>query len=235
MRHNEEDLGTLERTGARGPRTWWEEEALAQINHELRNALSSIVSALQILRHEGYSSSLAEQAGQTIERQTGQLARLADRLSEGSGVPRNRQRLAQPRPLTGIDRLAEVTPRRILIVDDNRDAADSTGTLLLLWGHQVRVAYDGLSAVALARTYLPDVCLIDLAMPGMSGYQVVRQLRNEPGLKPALLIALTGFDQQADRKQSREAGFDAYLVKPVELAALQEVLVSGTESGAAGA
>jgi two-component system CheB/CheR fusion protein len=103
---------------------------------------------------------------------------------------------------------------------------------LLLWGHQARVAYDGESAVALARDYVPDVCLVDLGMPGMNGYELAGRLRREPGLGRTQLVALTGFDQDVDRKLSRDAGFDAFLLKPVEIDALQEILARNSEEGA---
>ncbi len=204
-------------------KAWWEEESLALLNHDLRNSLASIVSALHILRHEGYISPLAEQAGKTLERQAEYLGHLADQLSEVAGVARP-QGPGQSRRPTANDRIEETRPRRILVVDDNRDAADSTGMLLLLWGHQVRVAYDGATAISVAREYQPDVCLLDLGMPGMNGYQVAEQLRHDNALRSTVLVAMTGFDQESDRELSRSAGFDSYLVKPVEITALQDVL-----------
>jgi CheY-like chemotaxis protein len=210
----------------------WQDETLAALTHDLRNSLASIVSALQILRLQRYPNAIAEQAGKTIERQAEHLALLADHLSELAGVPKpSRRRDEQPWQSTG-DRVEEIHPRRILVVDDNRDAADSAGTLLLLWGHQVRVAYDGPSAVAMAREYLPEVCLLDLGMPGMTGYEVADQLRREPALAGMRLIAMTGFDAEADQKRTRESGFDAHLVKPVEIGALREVLADPADVAA---
>jgi CheY-like chemotaxis protein len=201
----------------------WDEESLALLNHELRNALASIVSALQVLRMQGYVNPVAEQAGRTIERQADHLAALADQLAEAAGMPKERNHKPAAKRPAARDAVAEVAPRRILVVDDNRDAADSTGLLLVLWGHQVRVVYDGPSAVAAATEYRPDVCLIDIGMPGMDGFQVAERLRQDPALADMRLIALTGFDREAG-EQSTDPRFDAYLLKPVELAALQEVL-----------
>ncbi len=212
----------------------WEDESLVSLSHDLRNSLASIVSALHILRLQRYPNVIAEQAGKTIERQTEHLTLLADHLSELAGVPKPRQRKLVHEWQPARERVDEIRPRRILIVDDNRDAADSTGTLLVLWGHQVRVAYDGPSAVAIARDYRPDVCLLDLGMPGMSGYQLAEHLRREPELRQARLVAMTGFDSEADRQQSRAAGFDAHLIKPVEITALQELLAESAEPHAAG-
>jgi CheY-like chemotaxis protein len=211
----------------------WEEESLATLTHDLRNSLASIVSALHILRLQRYPNAVAEQAGKTIERQAEHLALLADHLSELAGVPKPRRRDSVHEWQPAGNRIEEIHPRRILIVDDNRDAADSAGTLLLLWGHQVRVAYDGPSALIIARDFQPELCLLDLGMPGMTGFQVAEQLRQEPALRQTRLVAMTGFDSEADQKRSRDAGFDAHLVKPVEIAALQDVLAS-TQPQAAG-
>lgn len=202
----------------------WEDESLAALTHDLRNSLASIVSALHILRLQRYPNAVAEQAGKTLERQAEHLTLLVDHLSELAGVPKPRQRNGVHEWQRETKPASEVAPRRILVVDDNRDAADSTGTLLLLWGHQVRVAYDGASAVAIAREYRPDVCLLDLGMPQMDGYQVADALRRDSALAGLRLVAMTGFDAEADQQRSRAAGFDAHLVKPVEIAALQEVL-----------
>lgn len=201
-----------------------EDESLATLTHDLRNSLASIVSALHILRLQRYPNPVAEQAGKTIERQAEHLALLADHLSEVAGVPRPRRRATDRDWQPASDRVAETAQRRLLVVDDNRDAADSTGTLLLLWGHEVKVAYNGPQAVAIAQAFRPDVCLLDLGMPGMSGHELAQQLRREPALKDTVLVAMTGFDRESDRELSRSAGFDAHLVKPVAIAALQEVL-----------
>jgi len=211
----------------RQEKSWWDEESLALLTHELRNGLDPIASALHILRLQGCTGEHANQACGIIERQTEHLARLVDRLSHLAGPSKVPARNADGERAPAQDRLAETRPHRILVVDDNRDAADSTGTLLLLWGHEVRVAYDGAKAVALARDYRPDVCLVDLGMPGMDGCQVAEHLRRELGLKGTLLIAMTGFDREGDRTLCRDAGFDDFLVKPVDMAALRGILATG--------
>jgi CheY-like chemotaxis protein len=217
----------------RADKDWWDEESLALLTHELRNGLGPIASALQILRLQGCCGGpVAEQACAIIERQAAHLAELVDRLAGVAGLPAVQAGEAGAGGSATGDRLAETRSQRILVVDDNRDAADSAGTLLLLWGHQVRVAYDGPRAVDVAREYQPDLCLVDLGMPGMDGYQVARQLRQEPALARTLLVALTGFDRDADRKACHEAGFDAYLVKPVDVGALRDLL-AGKKTDAA--
>jgi two-component system CheB/CheR fusion protein len=96
--------------------------------------------------------------------------------------------------------------------------------LLRLQGQDVRVAYEGPAALELAREFRPEVVLLDLGMPGLDGYEVARRLRQQPGLEGILLVAVTGWGQEEDRRRSREAGFDLHWVKPVEPAALRELL-----------
>jgi signal transduction histidine kinase len=113
---------------------------------------------------------------------------------------------------------------RILIVDDNVDAGQTLGTLLRLMGHEVRVVHDGPAALREAASFQPDLAILDLGMPGMSGFELARQLRQRPQLQGMVLAALTGWSQEEDRRQSREAGFDHHLVKPLAPERLQELL-----------
>jgi CheY-like chemotaxis protein len=114
-------------------------------------------------------------------------------------------------------------PRRVLVVDDNRDAAHSLTMVLELDGHEVRVAHDGGAALELARDYRPEVVLLDIGLPGMDGYEVARRLRAE-GPGGGLLVAMTGYGQEEDRRRTREAGFDVHLVKPVEPQVIRDLL-----------
>ncbi|HKB00845.1 MAG TPA: response regulator [Gemmataceae bacterium] len=107
---------------------------------------------------------------------------------------------------------------RLLVVDDNRDAADSLAMLLGLWGHEPRVAYDGQAALRAARAEPPDAVLLDLGMPGLDGYDLAGALR------PAALIAVTGYADPAHRERAAAAGFDHFFVKPVDLDALRVML-----------
>jgi PAS domain S-box-containing protein len=124
---------------------------------------------------------------------------------------------------------------RILIVDDNQDAALSLAMLLRFQGHEVRVAYDGSAALELATPYRPDVVLLDLGMPGMDGFEVARRWRSMPGSKSTVLAALTGWGQTEDRTRTTAAGFDHHLVKPVDLKDLEKLFTSfaSGENGAA--
>jgi CheY-like chemotaxis protein len=121
---------------------------------------------------------------------------------------------------------ANASARRILLVDDNRDATDSMATLLRLGGHDVRTAYDGQSALALARTEAPEVVICDVSMPGMDGYELAHHLREDLGLHDSLLVALSGYAQDEDRRRSQAAGFNAHLAKPVRLDNLKQLLAS---------
>jgi PAS domain S-box-containing protein len=114
--------------------------------------------------------------------------------------------------------------RRVLVVDDNHDAADSLGMLLQFLGAETMTVHDGRSCLDAVQTFRPAVVLLDVGMPGMSGLEVARRLREDPGLRETTLVALTGWGQRDDRRRTREAGFDYHLVKPADLATLQSIL-----------
>jgi PAS domain S-box-containing protein len=107
-------------------------------------------------------------------------------------------------------------PRKVLIADDNRDAADSLAALLQLDGHETRLSFDGDDALSTYERFEPDVCLLDIGMPGRNGYEVARSIRQRPGGRRPVLIAITGWGQEADRHLAMEAGFDHHLTKPVD-------------------
>ena len=115
---------------------------------------------------------------------------------------------------------------RVLVVDDNVDAAQSLAMLLELSGHAVRLAYDGPSAVEAALSYRPDLVLLDIGLPGLTGLEVAERLRQEPTLRNIVLVAMTGYGQETDRLRSQEAGFDHHLVKPAEFDEVQEILAT---------
>jgi PAS domain S-box-containing protein len=119
---------------------------------------------------------------------------------------------------------ASDSPMKLLIVDDNRDGAESMAMLQELLGHQTRLAHTGPDAVAAAREFLPDVILLDIGLPGMDGYEVARRLRSMPLLADTLLIALTGYGSEEDRQRAREAGFDEHLAKPADPEHLQRLM-----------
>jgi len=118
------------------------------------------------------------------------------------------------------------SPRRVLVVDDNLDAAEGLAMLLQLKGHEVATAYDGEGAIDTARRFDPQVVLLDIGLPRLDGFEVARRLREEFPDRSMLLVALTGYGQERDRLRAREAGFDHHLLKPVRLEMLEQLLVS---------
>jgi CheY-like chemotaxis protein len=119
-----------------------------------------------------------------------------------------------------------LSPVRVLVVDDNRDAADSLGILLQFLGAESQVVYDGPAALQAVPAFRPAAVLLDIGMPGMDGHEVARRIRQEPAGRDAVLIAVTGWGQEEDQRRSSEAGFDHHLVKPVDADSLQALLVS---------
>jgi len=143
-------------------------------------------------------------------------------------------RLPVPRAVTGHSvngtppaAKAAAPGRRILVVDDNGDAVDSLALLLSLQGHEVRTARDGPAALEVAAVFRPEVVLLDIGLPQMDGYEVANRLRGQVGLKKVLLVAVTGYGQEEDRRRTAEAGFDAHLVKPADPAVLIRLLADG--------
>ncbi len=119
----------------------------------------------------------------------------------------------------------QVPPKRVLVVDDNQDAADSMAFLLKFSGHDVITANDGVAAMATAVAFHPEVVLLDIGLPGMDGFEVARRIRGQEKGRDVLLIALTGYGQEEDRRRSAAAGFDHHLIKPIDLETLQRLLV----------
>ena len=114
--------------------------------------------------------------------------------------------------------------RRILVVDDNHDAAQALRLLLESDGHEVRLSADGDSGLAMARQYRPDVVLLDIGLPKMNGYEIAKRIRSDPALQGTMLVAVTGYGQMHDRARASACGFHHHLVKPVEFSALQQLL-----------
>lgn len=130
------------------------------------------------------------------------------------------------RPSSG-DAVVAQDARRVIVADDNHDAADTTAMMLRALGHDVRTCYDGRQALDEAATFHPDTILLDIGMPGLSGYEVARRIRDESWGAQTTLIALTGWGQTEDRTRSLDAGFDHHLVKPVHLNDLRTAIESG--------
>jgi CheY-like chemotaxis protein len=118
-------------------------------------------------------------------------------------------------------------PRRILVVDDNRDSAESLALYLDLLGHTVRTAHDGNEALSAAAAFHPEIVLLDIGLPGQNGYEVARRIRSHDWGRNLLLIAITGWGQDEDKRRARENGFDVHLTKPVDPQAVAELLSTG--------
>jgi CheY-like chemotaxis protein/nitrogen-specific signal transduction histidine kinase len=131
-------------------------------------------------------------------------------------------------PAAPASQLSDQAKYRVLVVDDNRDTATSCAMLLKRMGHEVETAYDGLAAIEAARAYRPQVLFLDIGLPGMNGYEVVRTLRDE-GFQNELIVAVSGYGQPDDRRRSREAGFDRHLVKPIDQAVILSTLREARE------
>ena len=184
----------------------------------------TLVQAL-VEMHEGRVQAFSEGPGKGSEFVV-RLPLPEARLSE-SVPPR-----AMPEESAAAER-PPVRARRVLLVDDNKDVVASLGMILEMEGHDVRTAHDARSALEAARAQPPDVVLLDIGLPGGSGYEVARQMRALPGLKDVVLVAVTGLGQEEDKRRSREAGFNAHLVKPVELHAIIALLAAQGESASA--
>jgi signal transduction histidine kinase len=156
-------------------------------------------------------------------------------LAQSEGPGRGSEfvvRLPAAEPATAVLPKPERTPAAahnrattVLVIDDNVDSARGLERLLKLVGHKVQTAHDGPTALACARVQRPSVVLLDIGLPGMDGYQVASRLRQEEGLDQAVIIAISGYGQEADRRKSREAGFDHHLVKPIDHDALLSLIV----------
>jgi CheY-like chemotaxis protein len=163
-----------------------------------------------------------------VEMHGGRVEALSAGLGRGSEfiveLPRH---IMEPQPEThGLpsDLLGSDPPLRVLVVDDNQDAAETLGYMMRLEGHTVAIAFDGPTALLEAEKLRPQVILLDIGLPGMDGYQVVRQLRAQESTRSAVILALTGYGQPEDRARAKASGFDDHLTKPIEPSLLMSVL-----------
>ncbi len=182
---------------------------LAVLAHELRNPLAPIRTALEVMRVSAGDQAVATAARSMIERQLQQLVRLIDGLT-------TRPADAAVAPEPAAKRKPAPVRARILVADDNRDAAQSLAFMLEIEGHDVRTAHDGVEAVELAEAFRPQLALLDIGMPRQDGYAAARELRGKAWGGSVCLVALTGWGQEEDRLRAQEAGFDRHLVKPVD-------------------
>jgi PAS domain S-box-containing protein len=174
-------------------------------------------------------------ARKLVEMHGGTIAASSEGLGKGSTftvrLPVCDQVVVRHTSQTPEDEPSDLPVYRVLVVDDNHDTALSCAMLLKKMGHEVRTAHDGQTAIEVAKSYHPQVLLLDIGLPGMNGYEVARTLRDD-GFKDELMIAVSGYGQPDDRRRSKEAGFDDHLVKPVDQAALRGALRRARESQA---
>jgi CheY-like chemotaxis protein len=141
-------------------------------------------------------------------------------------LARASEEIAPPTPVS----VSAAERRRILVVDDNVDSAESMAAILRIEGHDVMTAYDGMAALKAAEEVTPEVVLLDIGLPGLDGYELARRLRARPQTHRALLVAITGYGQSEDVKSAMDAGINCHLVKPVNRAALNAILVSAQDA-----
>ncbi len=192
-----------------------------QVDRSMRQAQGGLGIGLTLVRR-------------LVEMHGGQVVAKSPGINQGSEfavtLPLSRKAVEAARAATTTH--VPVFPSgRVLVVDDNRDAAESLGMLLKLLGADVCIVNDGPAALAILPSFRPTVVLLDIGMPGMDGYEVARRIRQQAEWRALLLIALTGWGQEDDRRRSAEAGFDHHLIKPADIAALQTLFMSLKSSG----
>ena len=191
-------------------------EMFAQVDTSLERGQTGLGIGLTLAKN------LVEMHGGTVEARSGGLG-------QGSEFTVRLPALLEttPRPAEmAVSETSRPKRRRVLVVDDNWDSAESLATLLRVTGHEAHTAHDGLEAVEAATAWLPDVVLLDIGLPKLNGYEAARKIRAQPWSNRMVLVALSGWDQPAYRQESRQAGVNDYLVKPVDRATLLRVLAN---------
>ncbi len=192
-------------------------DMFTQVDNSLRRSQDGLGIGLSLVR------TLVSMHGGNVEVRSDGLGRGSEFLVR---LPVTASSDLEPKPVSEGQEPAVAPTTRILVVDDNRDAADSLAMLLKLLGADVHLAYDGPSALEALSICRPSVVLLDIGMPGMDGYEVAKRVRRDSRFSNITLIALTGWGQENDRRHSQESGFDHHLVKPVDFGALQVLLAS---------
>lgn len=189
-------------------------QMFSQVDRNMERAQGGLGIGLSLVRR------LVEMHGGTVEAHSdgpGHGSEFTVRLPVAKSAP-------QTAPLQGEENPGAAVRRRILVVDDNQDSAESLEMLLQLMGNDTQTAHDGLAAVEAAEQFRPDVILLDIGLPKLNGYDACRRIREQPWSRSMEIVALTGWGQEEDRRRSKEAGFDHHMVKPVDLAILKNLL-----------
>jgi CheY-like chemotaxis protein len=195
-------------------------EMFAQVDTSLERSQSGLGLGLPLVKK------LVEMQGGFVEAHSaglGQGSEFTVRLPMLVEIPTTLP--AQP----PISERTAISPRRILVVDDNSDSATSLAMLLKLGGNETHTAFDGLEAVNMAAAFRPDVVFLDIGLPKLNGYETARKIREQPWGKNVVLVALTGSGQDEDRQKSKDAGFNDHIIKPVSYATLLKVLADNDE------
>ena len=223
------------------------EEFLNILAHELRNPLATIQSTVELMKARGMDAKETLEHLDVVDNQVNMIAILLNDLLDASRIPGSKFKYGEKRgvgfkaqpPLSttaelstvGRNKKSRVIPTksplrgkalRVLLVDDNETAADSMSELLALRGYDVEVAYSGAQAIEKARTFRPQVSILDIGMPGIDGYQLVAMLRKED--LSCSFIALTGYGQDKDKQKASNVGFDFHLTKPSRIKDIDAIL-----------
>jgi CheY-like chemotaxis protein len=192
-------------------------EMFYQVDRSLERAQSGLGVGLALVRR-------------LVEAHSGRVEARSEGVGKGSEFIVRLPVLVQPPTIVAIPQQVEqqrkVSGLRILIADDNRDSADLFAMFLEMMGNKVQTAYDGLAAVEEAERFRPDAVLLDIGMPRLNGEDACRRIRSTPWGRDAILIAVTGWDNEENRRRIAEAGFEAHLVKPVDPSSVAELLAS---------
>ena len=193
-------------------------DMFAQVDRTLERAQAGLGVGLSLARH------LIELHGGTIEASSGGLG-------HGSTFIVRLPNVADPVPIATAGAsdsaaAAGAGPHRVLLADDNVDFAESLAMILQMMGHEVRLAHDGMEAAAAAEEFAPDFAFLDIGLPRLNGYELARRLRELPATRESVLVAVTGWGQEDDKRRAREAGFDHHMVKPVEPDQILEILAT---------
>lgn len=210
---------------------WREEQCLSVVAHELRAPLAPICIGVALLKRDGISADVRAEAHQVIDRQMARMVKVIDNLLGVGSKFRARTQVApsvadgrEPEPAGSAVKTTIVEPRRVMVVDDDEDNTRALAMLLRDRGYVVETTSDSEAALAAADRFRPDVMLLDIGMPKQSGHSLCRSIRRQAWGNDVRIVAQTALGRSDDRRRSESAGFDAHLVKPVDVAMLEAFL-----------